>query len=107
MTQRKLLQIQCKNCGFTTEVNPHKRRNKPKYCRRCGSVILAAHLSESLSREGELVELHRGALKKALRLLHRVLGDTEEERMETLRSMSGMAPREIREACRAYRRKIK
>jgi uncharacterized Zn finger protein len=107
MTQRELQRIKCRNCGFTTEVNPHKRRDRPKYCRRCGSVILASHQSDSISREEVLIEIHRNALNKALRLLHRVLGDTEDERMETLRSMSGMSPKEIREACRAYRRKKK
>ena len=101
------IQIRCGQCGFKTEVNPNKRRSRPKYCRKCGSVILAARRLESPSAELELVEIHRDTLNKALKLLHRVLGDDESERRETLHSMTGMAPWEIREACRDYRRRNK
>jgi NMD protein affecting ribosome stability and mRNA decay len=101
------IQIRCGQCGFRTEVNPNKRRSTPKYCRKCGSVILAARRLESPSAELELVETYRDTLNKALKILHRVLGESESERKGTLRSITGMAPWEIREACRDYRRRNK
>jgi hypothetical protein len=43
-------------------------------------------------------------MDKALRVLQRVLGETTEERVKTLRSMKGLEPREIRQALEEYRR---
>jgi hypothetical protein len=68
-------------------------------------VILAARVSQETSETIELVELQRDALDKSLRVLQRVLGDSTEERIKTLRSMKGLKPEEIRRACEEYRRK--
>jgi hypothetical protein len=68
-------------------------------------VILAARVSQETSETVELVELQRDALDKSLRVLQRVLGDSTEERIKTLRSMKGLEPWEIRHACEEYRRK--
>jgi hypothetical protein len=86
-------------------VNPESDRHRPKYCSRCGAVVLAARASRETSETVELVELQRDALDKSLRVLQRVLGDKVEERIKTLRSMKGLKPREIRRACEEYRRK--
>lgn len=54
--------------------------------------------------ESELLRLHREALDKALRVLHRVLGEDVDEEVETLRALKGLTLGEIREAADVYRR---
>ena len=102
---KRLVQVRCRECGAVTEVNPESDRHRPKYCSRCGAVILAARVSQETPETVELVELQRDALDKSLRVLQRVLGDSTEERIKTLRSMKGLKPTEIRRACEEYRRK--
>jgi hypothetical protein len=70
-------------------------------------VILAARVSQETSETVELVELQRDALDKSLRVLQRVLGDSVEERIKTLRSMKGLKPPEIRQALEEYRNRKK
>jgi hypothetical protein len=103
---RKLIQIRCRECGIITEVNPKSDRHRPKYCSKCGAVILAARASKK-TPEAIDVELQRGVLDKSLRVLQRVLGDSTEERIKTLRSMKGLKPREIKQALDEYRRRKK
>ncbi len=102
---RRLVQVRCRECGSATKVNPESDRHRPKYCSRCDAVILAARASQETPETIELVELQRDALDKSLRVLQRVLGDSAEERIKTLRSMKGLEPTEIRRACEEYRRK--
>ena len=102
---RKLVQLNCRDCGFVTEVNPESDRHRPKYCSNCGAVILAARASKVRSEDIQPLETRREGMDTALRVLQRVLGESTHERIKTLRSMKGLEPREIRQACEEYRRR--
>jgi hypothetical protein len=102
---RRLVQLTCRECGFLTEVNPESDRHRPKYCSRCGAVILAARVSRKTAESNESQKTQGGALDRSLMVLQRVLGDSNEERIKTLSSMKGLEPREIRQALEEYRRR--
>jgi DNA-binding IclR family transcriptional regulator len=104
LSKRRYIQIRCRECGSMTEVNREADRHRPKYCSSCGAVILAARNEEITAESMQVLELQRSAMDKALRVLQRVLGETTEERVKTLRSMKGLEPREIRQALEEYRR---